>query len=689
MVARRTYEADCITVSLFWDDDEGDVATVSRPGSKRIAFEDLKRLHYEPLPRRFAVDPFGLPAGSDVVFDVECYWNYFMVGFKHIDTGQYFYVEQLNSTFLNTDALRRCLWHFRLIGFNSRSYDLPVIEAALTGATNHELKLVTNEIIKEGKRLANPNSPYNHVDIMQVAPLKNSLKGYGGNLHAPRLQEMPIGEDAWLSDEDIAATREYNFNDLDTTELLFVDPKYGLRPHVELRERLGVEVGEDLRSKSDAQVAEAFINARIASLTGKRPKTPDFNENFSFRYDPPAWVNFGNDPQLNRMLDMVKSQEFRLDAAGGPIMPPALAKMRINIGICTYKMGMGGLHSQEKNTAYKSDADTVIIDVDVASYYPWIIINNNLFPEHIGPIYLNVYRDDLVLRRLALKKLKDKLEAGLKIAINGAFGKQGNKWSTIFAPKLMIQTTMTGQLGLLMEIKMYEDAGFVVLSANTDGVVVRVPKWRIAEFREIKREWMRITGFELEETHYAGILSRDVNNYIAIKYEEKKDEAGKPMLDNQGEPMWDYDKIAGCKPKGTYSERGSAQNSVLSKNADTLICSDAVMNLLQFGTPIEQTIRGSQDIRRFVVVRNVKGGAHKDGWYLGKAIRWYYAKGISGEINYVISGNKVSNSIGAKPLMELGSFPADVDFEYYERKAYSMLRDLGYFGGITRQKTLF
>ncbi len=672
---------------LLFDEDE--LATVPQAGAKSIAFDKLKRLLYEPLPRQFAVDPFDLPAGSEVVFDVECYKNYFLVGFKHLDTGLYFYAEQTNTSFFPIDLVRRALWHFTVIGFNSRGYDLPMLELAFKGATNWELKEQSDEIIKEQKRMANPNSPYNHIDLIQVAPLKNSLKGYTANLHAKRIQEMPIPEDAILSEQDIIDIREYNFNDLDCTELLYIDPKYGLRPHVELRARLGLEIDEDVRSKSDAQVGEAFVNARLAALTGKRPKMPEFDENFSFRYDPPAWVDFGNDRQLNDMLRVLRTQEFRLDAAGGPIMPRELAKMKLNIGICSYKMGMGGLHSSEKNTAYKADDENIIIDVDVASQYPWIIINNNLYPEHIGPVYLTVYRDELVLRRLALKKLKDKLEAGLKIAINGIFGKQGNRYSTIFAPKLMIQTTITGQLSLLMEIKMLEDAGFTVLSANTDGVVVRVPKARLSEFRQVLRRWEAITQFQLEETHYAAIYSRDVNNYIAVKYDELKDTDGKPILDRDGQPMWDYSKVSGCKPKGTYSERGSAQNSVLSKNPDTLICSDAIQALIVHGTPIEKTIRESKDVRRFVVVRNVKGGAHKDGYYLGKAVRWYYSRGMTGAIHYVISGNQVSNSQGAKPLMQLGEFPDDIDYEYYERKTYGMLRDIGYFGGITRQKALF
>ena len=57
--------------------------------------------------------------------------------------------------------------------------------------------------------------------------------------------------------------------------------------------------------------------------------------------------------------------------------------------------------------------------------------------------------------------------------------------------------------------------------------------------------------------------------------------------------------------------------------------------------PIEETILNCKDITRFVCVRNVKGGAHKDSYYLGKVIRWAYFKNEIGTINYILTGNKV------------------------------------------------
>lgn len=646
----------------FEDTTLDDYATIPRKGARRYD-GPLKRIQYAPVDRKFVV-PWTLPFGSRVVFDSEVFRNFYFAGFKHIDTGTYFALEQSPEYQLDRDALLRILFWFQIITFNGRNYDLPIGEAAIKGATTIELKERSDDIIINEKRLANPNAKYNHIDLIEVAPLEASLKTYAGRLHARRLQELPVDVHKDLSAEDAFNVRDYCFNDCDNTELLLVDAN-GLQKPIELRERLGQRYGIDLRSKSDAQVAEAVINSELKNLTGYYPKRPNIDDfdGFTFQYEAPEWVQFQT-PMLRDVLSIIQGASFTLDGGGSPKMPDELSNLKIRIGDCEYKLGMGGLHSSEKSVAYRADADTDLIDRDVAGYYPKIILNNRYYPEHLGPVYLEAYGERIVEERLRLKRMKNPDADGMKIAANGIFGKQGNMYSTVYAPKLLIQTTVGGQLGLLLLIEAVELADFRVISANTDGFVTKVPKSRLAEFNAIIAAWEKKTGFETEETRYAALYSRDVNNYIAVKED------------------------GSCKVKGAYSERGSALNSPLSKNPECLVCSDAVQAFLTVGKSIDDTIRECRDIRRFVVVRNVRGGAHKDGYYLGKVVRWYHANGVTGVIAYIQSGNKVPNSEGAKPLMELGEFPTDLNFDYYIERAYGILEDIGYFG-YAKQKSLF
>lgn len=361
----------------------------------------------------------------------------------------------------------------------------------------------------------------------------------------------------------------------------------------------------------------------------------------------------------------------------------------------------------------------VLISPDVASYYPSLILQSGTYPSAMGPAFLQEYAA-IKEERLAAKALQAELKRngdtssskyieavnaneGGKIQINGTYGKTGSPYSVLFAPEMMIQTTMTGQLALLMLIEWYEHYGISVVSANTDGIVVKCTRDKVYISEHLIKEWEKRTGLEMEVTEFKATYSRDVNSYIAIT--------------NTGS----------VKRKGEYAEAGLIEK----KNPDVEICSDAVAEFLSKGTPIAQTIASCRDIRKFVTIQRVSGGGIKmwgegpvkgvlvrditpvlerNGWvkegrkwrrgetlcdaraayescfepqrpeYLGKVVRWYYGTKSPGPIVYANSGNTVGMSYGATPCMELpDEFPDDVDYDWYIRKADDILRDVGYY----------
>ncbi|NRC54199.1 hypothetical protein [Neoaquamicrobium sediminum] len=298
------------------------------------------------------------------------------------------------------------------------------------------------------------------------------------------------------------------------------------------------------------------------------------------------------------------------------ILPKALSEAKIKIGRGVYRLGIGGLHSSEKSTCHVAGDDYILVDRDVASYYPAIIINQNLHPKQMGFAFQKVYRS-IVARRLNAKKdaklakeeikqLKEALKGSnsnggpslmeerlaellavadeatvsadsLKITINGSFGKFGSKWSALYAPQLLIQTTITGQLSLLMLIHRLERAGIEVVSANTDGIVIKCHRDDVELMERIIRKWEADTRFETEATEYAALYSRDVNNYIAVK------------------------------PDGSAKRKGVYGTTTLDKNPQNEICADAVVAFLTKKTPLHKTIRDCRDITKFVTVRTVQG----------------------------------------------------------------------------------
>jgi DNA polymerase elongation subunit (family B) len=280
-------------------------------------------------------------------------------------------------------------------------------------------------------------------------------------------------------------------------------------------------------------------------------------------------------------------------------------------------------------------------------------LNNKLAPQHLGKPFLVIYKS-IVDRRLKAKAEGNLVvNESLKITINGSFGKLGSKWSFLYAPDLMMQVTITGQLTLLMLIERLELAGVSVVSGNTDGIVTKMLPEQEQLVKDIVADWEFDTDYEMEETCYQGLYSRGVNDYIAV-------------ADGY------------VKTKGAYADPRDKKN-VLKINPGNEISTDAVKEFLQNGTPLEHTIKTCKDVSKFVTIRTVNGGALKNGELIGKAIRWYYGKYELDAMYYKTSGNKVPRSDGAKPMMELtDTIPEDMDFDWYIEESNKILKNIGY-----------
>lgn len=603
------------------------------------------------------------------VFDVECYRNFFLVLFKDIATGELTRCQISPNRKLNRQLLLQTLEGGLLVGFNSNDYDIPMIQLALKGADTAELKAASDEIIAGGMRpydfakkyeLSRPT--WDHIDLIQVAPLKGSLKLYAGRLHCKKLQDLPVHPDTEIIAEQAAEIIEYCGNDLSNTATLYAE----LAAQIKLRIELSKIYHQDLRSRSDAQVAERVIGAEVEKITGVRPTRPAGLEGKTYKYHVPDYISYRL-PQLQGLLHIIREADFTVGEKGSVVLPLALSGMDIRLNSGKYRIGIGGLHSSETNVSHVASDDILLVDRDVASYYPAIILNQGLYPQHLGEAFLTVYRS-LVERRLEAKRAGDKGTAeSLKIAINGLFGKLGNKWSAVYAPDLLIQITITGQLALLMLIEMVEEYGVRVVSANTDGILMRCPAWRREGLNEVIARWESLTGFGTEEGLYRAVYAKDVNNYIAVKAE------------------------GGVKGKGLYSVPWGGLTEgppvfKLQKNPSTTIVIEAVIVLLRDGVPLEKTIHSCKDITKFVAIRTVAGGADCAGKYVGKVVRWYYSTDAARNIlNYRKSGNKVPKTDNSKPLMELPEvFPNDVNYNWYISEAHAVLNSIGY-----AQRTMF
>ncbi len=644
-------------VGLFWEEEikiKEPKLPISREPVILKPYQAREPLKYELLTD----DELISYKGSALIFDTETFKNLFVIAFKHLGSG---HILPMTIPF-EIQKLEWILQNYVVIGFNSFKYDLPLAWAS-TFHDNITLKWISNILIsgtwrdQVARQFGFTIPRTRHIDLIEVCPLRGSLKLYGARLHAKRIQDVPWVDVQELEDWQIPITIDYCINDLDNTELLFNN----LDEQLALRQAMSKEYKVDLLSRSDAQIAEVVIGAEIKKLRGGRlPPKRKFQPGTVHHYKAPPNLVFKTEYMQN-VLRTVEQAEFTIDGLGYLSRPKEINELKAVIGKATYRMGIGGLHSSEASVAHLADADHILVDRDVSGYYPAITINTNLYPKNLGPDFLIVYKN-LVKRRLEAKRTKNlAVSENLKVTVNGTFGKTGSPHSILYAPEVIIQILLGGQLYLLMIIESLELAGIEVVSANTDGFVMRCPKHLEQTMLDVIKDWEQKTGFETEETRYQAIYERDVNAYLAIK--DNGEVKGKNIFYDP----WRDDENA----KDRYWR--------FQKNPTCQICVEAVEKYIVDGTPLLKTIMPCRDITRFVAVKNVSGGAHWDGHYLGKVVRWYYAKEVPHTINYINSNRIVADSDGAKPLMDLpDQFPDDVDYGRYVQRCEDMLVEMAY-----------
>lgn len=607
-----------------------------------------------------------------LTYDIEVYPNYFLAFFRNLltkETYSYRLYNDQRDHFM--EELRAILQYNTLITFNGNTYDIPLTTLYLAGASNLEMKRASDDVIKNNlmpwnfeRKYGIKIPDYDHIDLIQVAFGSASLKVYGARLGTKKLQELPIHFNNFIMPFQQPVIDLYCNNDNIVTEELAEE----LDEDISLRETMSEEYGIDLRSKSDAQIAEQVIKSEYFKATGQKLKRPKAKE--SYKYYPPDFVFFQK-TQLMQLYNLCTTVDFNISSKGAVLLPKELNK-QIKIGNKAYKMGIGGLHSVDKGGSYYSNDEYQILDIDAASFYPYVILNGGFEPIHIGPLFTKIYRA-IVERRIAAKKrmkeikkiiatqgetpelkaelkTQNAIQESLKIVINGLFGKFGNRYSVVYSPDLMFHTTVTGQLCLFMLIEQFDDCDIQVISANTDGISIRVHKSQRAHLDNLIKWWEDVTGFTMEYTPYRSLHHRDVNNYIAVKED------------------------GSMKGKGIFASDG------IRKNPANAIIRDACMAFIKDGIDPFTTMNTATDITKFLTVQKVTGGAVKDDVALGATVRWYRSDATDTALNYVKNGNQVSGSECGMPMMDLiedGKLPVDLDLDWYAGETNKVLQQIG------------
>lgn len=344
----------------------------------------------------------------------------------------------------------------------------------------------------------------------------------------------------------------------------------------------------------------------------------------------------------------------------------------------TYTLATGGIHSVDTPGVLKSDDNFTYIHYDIGSFYPSVMVAYQIAPKHLNKdIFVKMvdyFRktrleckhtpDDV---KMLIKGVPNKLSAeALKIVINAIYGKFGSDTFWLYDRFAQMQVTINGQLMTMMVVEALELAGIHVISANTDGIIVKLPRDKEEEFKQITDEWCASNKMTADSERYKLFVKRDVNNYLNVQATKRGDA---------------YEFKGALDPKQYLKD--------LKKGYDMPIVAEAIYEYFVNNIPVMDTLRNHKDILDFCKTQNV--GKQFDVVYdivvnnqikhitSQKHVRFYVStKGViiqkehkvTNKLSKLASGNTVVilNSLDDKPIEE-----RNIDYGYYYRECYKII----------------
>lgn len=407
------------------------------------------------------------------IYDIECLSNLFTyTGYRYKEDKWYQYV--ISNWRNDYKELYKHLTENKIlqIGFNNESFDYPVIHHFINHFNDYynksgqeisaDLYTKAQEIInQEFSVIADKNKFIHQLDLYRIWHFNNnarrtSLKDLEIAMNLENVEEMPIHHTTWCKEGDEELILSYNKNDVWATyQFLLITigrtdhPLYKGKDKIDLRKKIQNKFKIPCLNYPDVKIGEQLILKLYSQKTGislwdlkKQGGTP--RDKIYLKDCIPSWANFET-----KEFNSIK-KEFE-----NTIITNIKGDFNKSLIFHGTKLdyGTGGLHSCIKSGVYSADDYWTIIDEDIGSLYPSLAIQLKLYPEHLGPEFLEIYDGDIVSVRLA-EKIKPKKERdmvimeGYKLAANGIYGKSGEETSPLYDPLYTMKTTIGGQMFL-------------------------------------------------------------------------------------------------------------------------------------------------------------------------------------------------------------------------------------------------
>lgn len=489
-----------------------------------------------------------------VPYDIETLFNCFLFGAKFLNdpTVHVFEISwrknQRRELLAFLDHLKQIDAH--MLGYNNIGFDYPIIHELMMNP--HGFDMYKSYQLAQ-KIIENQNygfSPYtvklqdrliHQVDLVKIWHFDNEnkrtrLKDLQFNMRSDTVEDLPHDFRKPVTSEQIDDFIHYMKHDITETEKF----AHFSAERIKLRRDLvkSRTVPGDVMNWNDTKLGEQFfINklGREKCYNGSKPKGTD-RLRVDFKDIILGKIKF----RLEHFDEVLREFKSKVWIKGDKDHNKTISFERELAGV-KFKFGSGGVHASVEKQVFRTNDTHKIIDIDVSSYYPSGAIVNRIYPEHLGELFVAVYEQ---LKRDRKQYAKGTLlNAVFKLALNGVFGKLNSEYSPVFDMKALLSITINCQLQLLQLVEMLTHIpGLQIIQANTDGITAYVPRQYEWMFDMWKKEWERITGYELEQVEYKAMFIRDVNNYLAQKTDGSVKRKGAYWF---ADSWKDYDEGAG------------------------------------------------------------------------------------------------------------------------------------------------
>ena len=425
----------------------------------------------------------------------------------------------------------------------------------------------------------------------------DQLPRYRG-LQLHELNKLIEKWDRYMIDEWIPDVMHYNTNDV----FIVCEMMRLYTDEVKLRYQITKSYEVDVLNSSRSNMADRLFEKFYSEFSGLKPfqwKGKHTQRTvMSFKRIILPFIEFKT-PELQLLLaEMKKTSVTSLGKDS--------FKKEIKLGNLVYTIATGGLHSQDIPRELRSnieqlspstgelewsnftDDSYVYVHFDIASFYPSLIVNYNVAPAHINEgcfvKLVRWLRDTRVEAKHSTEDIidgipKDVLAQALKIVINSIYGKLGFEAGDICDRLAVLNVTINGQLLIMMLCEELELNDIEVVSANTDGIVVKLYKHKKELFDKITADWCEKTKFGADSEEYLCYVNRDINNYLIQELNGK------------------------ISYKGALNPKMYAID--LSKGYDMPIVAQAVVNYFIDNKPIMETLYECKSILDFCKTQNV------------------------------------------------------------------------------------